>query len=88
MGHAYSMPYSGTGRAETVSKLRREDLEKLYATWVRPNNSVLVVVGDTTLTDLLPKLEKRFSAWKSGAVPAKAIATVARPKQPVGVSDR
>jgi zinc protease len=82
-GHAYSMPYSGTGRAETVSKLRREDLEKLYSTWVRPNNSVLVVVGDTTLADLVPKLEKRFSAWKPGAVPAKVIATVARPKQPL-----
>jgi zinc protease len=66
-----------------VSKLRREDLEKLYTTWVRPNNSVLVVVGDTTLSDLVPKLEKRFAAWKPGAVPAKAIAHVERPKQPL-----
>ena len=41
-GHAYSMPYSGSGKADTVSKLSRLDLEKLYATWVRPNNSVLV----------------------------------------------
>ena len=82
-GHAYSMPYSGSGRADTVGKLRREDLEKLYSTWVRPNNSVLVVVGDTTLADLVPKLEKRFAAWKPGAVPAKAIAHVERPKQPL-----
>jgi zinc protease len=82
-GHAYSMPYSGTGRADTVGKLRREDLEKLYSTWVRPNNSVLVVVGDTTLADLVPKLEKRLAAWKPGAVPAKAIAHVERPKQPL-----
>src|ERR1035438_6508036 len=82
-GHAYAMPYTGSGRAETVGKLRREDLEKLYTTWVRPNNSVLVVVGDTTLSDLVPKLEKRFAAWKPGAVPAKAIAHVERPKQPM-----
>ncbi len=82
-GHAYSMPYSGSGRADTVGKLRREDLEKLYTTWVRPNNSVLVVVGDTTLADLVPKLEKRLAAWKPGAVPAKAIAHVERPKQPL-----
>ncbi len=82
-GHAYSMPYSGTGRVDTVSKLHREDLEKLYSTWVRPNNSVLVVVGDTTLADLVAKLEKRLGTWKQAAVPTRTIAHVSRPKQPV-----
>ena len=82
-GHAYAMPYSGSGRTDTVEKLHREDLEKLYTTWVRPNNSVLVVAGDTTLADLVPKLEKRFAAWKSGTVPARPIAHVERPKQPL-----
>jgi zinc protease len=82
-GHAYSMPYSGSGRADSVAKLRREDLEKLHTTWVRPNNSVLVVVGDTTLADLVPRLEKRFAGWKPGVIPVKAIAHVERPKQPL-----
>jgi zinc protease len=82
-GHAYSMPYSGSGKADTVGKLTRADLEKSYATWVRPNNSVLVVVGDTTLADLVPKLEKRLAAWKPGAIPARTVAQVARPKQPL-----
>jgi len=82
-GHAYAMPYSGSGRPDTVARLSREDLEKLHATWVRPNNSVLVVVGDTTLASLVPKLEKRLAAWKPGDVPAKTIAHVERPKQPV-----
>jgi len=82
-GHAYSMPYSGSGRADTVERLSREDLVKLYTTWARPNNSVLVVVGDTTLADLVPKLERRLAAWKPGPVPAKAIARVERPKQPL-----
>ncbi len=82
-GHAYAMPYSGSGRTDTVEKLHREDLEKLYTTWVRPNNSVLVVAGDTTLAELVPKLEKRLAAWKSGTVPARPIAHVERPKQPL-----
>jgi zinc protease len=82
-GHAYSMPYSGTGRVETVSKLQREDLQKVYSTWVRPNNAVLVVVGDTTLAELVPKLEKRLAAWKPATVPTKTIASVTRPKQPL-----
>jgi zinc protease len=82
-GHAYAMPYSGSGRTDTVEKLHREDLEKLYTTWVRPNNSVLVIAGDTTLAELVPKLEKRFAAWKSGTLPSRSIAHVERPKQPL-----
>jgi zinc protease len=82
-GHAYAMPYSGSGRAETVGKLHREDLEKLYTTWVRPNNSVLVVVGDTSLSELVPKLEKRLAAWKPGGIPSRSVAQVQRPKQPL-----
>jgi zinc protease len=82
-GHAYSMPYSGNGRGDTVGKLSRTDLEKLYTTWVRPNNSILIVVGDTTLADLVPKLEKRLASWKPGAIPTKSIAHVERPKRPL-----
>ena len=80
-GHVYAIPYSGNGMAATVAALHREDLEKLYTTWVRPNNSVLVVVGDTTLAELLPRLEKRLAAWKAGTVPVRTIARVERPKQ-------
>ena len=77
------MPYTGSGKADTVGKLTRLDLEKSYSTWVRPNNSVLVVVGDTTLTELVPKLEKRLAAWKPGASLPKTIARVDAPKQPL-----
>jgi len=35
------------------------------------------VVGDTTLKEVTPKLEKLFAGWKSGSVPAKNVKTVA-----------
>ncbi|MBZ5667453.1 MAG: insulinase family protein [Acidobacteriia bacterium] len=75
-GHPYGNPLTGSGTKESVSKLTREDLVKFHATWLRPNNSTLVVVGDTTLKELTPKLEKLFDGWKSGSVPAKNLKTV------------
>jgi zinc protease len=76
-GHPYGNPLTGSGTKESVDKLTREDLVKFHETWLRPNNSTLIVVGDTTLKEVTPKLEKLFAAWKSGSVPAKDVKTVA-----------
>jgi zinc protease len=75
-GHPYGNPLTGSGTKESVAKLTREDLVKFHDTWLGPNNSTLIVVGDTTLTEVTPKLEKLFAGWKSGSVPAKNVKTV------------
>jgi zinc protease len=75
-GHPYGNPLTGSGTQESVSKLTREDLVKFHETWLRPNNSTLIVVGDTTLKEVTPKLENLFGGWKSGKVPAKNLKTV------------
>jgi len=75
-GHPYGNPLTGSGTKESVAKMTREDLVKFHDTWLRPNNSTLIVVGDTTLTELTPKLEKLFAEWKSATVPAKNVKTV------------
>jgi len=49
---------------------------KFHETWVRPNNSTLIVVGDTTLKQITPQLEKRFGGWKGGEVPRKNVTKV------------
>jgi zinc protease len=74
--HAYSVPFSGAGYTETVAKLIRADLVKFHQTWFKPNNSTLIVVGDTTLAEIQPKLEALFKDWPSGKAPAKNIAPV------------
>src|ERR1700693_773925 len=75
-GHPYGNPLTGSGTKESVAKLTREDLVKFHDTWLRPNNSTLIVVGDTTLKEVTPKLEKLFAGWKSESVPAKDVKTV------------
>ena len=75
-GHPYGNPLTGSGTKESVAKLTREDLVKFHDTWLRPNNSTLIVVGDTTLKEVTSKLEKLFAGWKSVSVPAKNVKTV------------
>jgi zinc protease len=72
--HAYGNPLTGSGTEASVSKLTTADLRQHYETWVKPNNATLVIVGDTTLAEIAPKLEKLFRNWKPGSVPKKNVA--------------
>jgi zinc protease len=82
-GHAYGNPLTGSGTTASTAAITREDLIKFHQTWFRPNNATLVVVGDTTLAEVTPKLEKLFSGWKAGQVPAKNLSTVKMGTEPV-----
>ena len=80
-GHAYGNPLTGSGTMDSVSKMTREDLAKFHQTWYHPNNATLVIVGDTTLAEIKPKLEKLFANWKPGQFPKKNIAGVSLPQK-------
>ena len=82
-GHSYGNSLTGSGTEESVAKLTREDLIKFHQTWFRPNNGTLVVIGDTTLAEITPKLEKLFAGWAKKDVPAKNISRVQHPEKPV-----
>jgi zinc protease len=82
-GHPYSLPFTGSGTEASVSKLTREDLSKWHDTWFKPNNATLLIVGDTTLAAIKPKLEKLFAGWKSGEVPKKNVTKVPEPEKDV-----
>jgi zinc protease len=82
-GHPYSVPLAGTGTEAAVSKMTREDLAKWHDTWFKPNNSTLLIVGDTTLAEIKPKLEKLFAEWKPGDVPRKNVTEVPEPPKNV-----
>jgi len=83
-GHPYSNPSSGTGTAEAVGSLTTAELQAFYKKWVRPDNSLLLVVGDTTLAAIQPLLEQRFGQWRAPAEakPVKNVAEVALAKKP------
>ena len=88
-GHAYSLPMTGSGTEEAVSALDRGDLQAYHDAWFKPNNATMIVVGDTTLAEIRPKLEALFDDWRRGDVPAKTLPDVALTAEPrVYLTDR
>ncbi|NJL29466.1 MAG: prolyl oligopeptidase family serine peptidase [Thermoanaerobaculia bacterium] len=75
-GHAYSLPFTGSGTEVSIASLERRHLVDFHATWFKPNNAKLLVVGDTTLDAITTKLEKLLAGWRPGEVPAKNVAPV------------
>jgi zinc protease len=82
-GHAYGIPFTGSGTEASVQSLTREDLSDFHATWFRPNNAKMIVVGNTTLDEIVPKLERLFASWTPGEVPEKRLDPVPQKKESV-----
>jgi zinc protease len=80
--HAYGNPLTGSGTEEAVSNMTPAEMASFHHTWFRPNNATLVIVGDTQLPRVLPKLEKLFATWTQGDVPDKNIGAVPEPTAP------
>ncbi|MCD9085497.1 pitrilysin family protein [Stenotrophomonas sp. SY1] len=79
--HPYGMPFTGSGTEASVTAINREDLLNYQKQWLRPEQATVIVVGDTTLAQIVPVLNKHFGDWKGeGAAPARVEAPqVARP---------
>jgi zinc protease len=78
-GHAYGAPLTGSGFERTIEGLTRNDLTQWHRAWFHPNNATLIVAGDTTLSAIVPDLERVFAGWSRGEAPMKRIATAAAP---------
>ncbi len=71
--HPYGRQLSGD--ETSIKNLSRNDLVSYYESTYRPNNAVLIVVGDVEPKMLMPKLEKAFANWKSGTVSSGTLPT-------------
>lgn len=66
--HPYGVPFSGSGTADGLKAVRRDDLVRFHARWIRPDTMQLFVVGDTTMAALLPELERVLGDWRAPGV--------------------
>jgi len=80
-GHAYGAPLTGSGTAQSIGALTRDDLAAFHEAFLRPDNATIFVVGDASIDEIKPELERAFGSWRAPAapIPAKNIAPVARP---------
>ena len=74
----------GSGKAEVIQTLTPAALRAEHDKWLRPDLAHIIVVGDVTMADLLPKLEAAFGGWKApaGPAPTKAIDSPIPPANP------
>lgn len=79
--HAYGIPFTGSGTTESIQKLGRDDLEQFRQDWLRPDNATIFVVGDITMDEIKPMLEKQFGSWQAPSKPlaVKNVANVELP---------
>ncbi|WP_202843647.1 M16 family metallopeptidase [Luteimonas saliphila] len=80
--HPYGAPGSGT--EASIAALGRDDLLAFHRQWVRPEHATLIVVGDTTLAEIVPALERHFGDWAGEGVAPEAVdlPQVALPEAP------
>lgn len=85
----YGHPVSGT--AESVERIKRDDVAALHAKYYRPDNSILVIGGDIKAEDAFKLAEKSFGDWAKPTVAldtgAKAAAAGSAAKQRIVVVD-
>jgi zinc protease len=79
--HAYSNPISGSGTIDSTRRITMEELKAFHETWFKANHATMIVVGDTTMEEVLPQLEAHFGDWQTGDVPAKNVAHIDRREQ-------
>jgi len=68
----WGLPAGGT--PESIKAINGKDLARFHQTYFVPNNAVISVAGDITPDEAVAALEKVFSGWKRGAVPAAKAA--------------
>jgi predicted Zn-dependent peptidase len=70
--HPYGVPFSGSGDPAVVAKLTPAQLSAFHDAWLRPDVATIYVVGDTSLAEVMPLLEKSFGDWRAaGPKPVK-----------------
>jgi zinc protease len=81
-GHAYAIPFTGTGTEASITSLSAADMHAFMGDFIRPDNLKILVAGDTTLKQIIPQLNAAFGDWKApaGKLPQKNIGKVAPPQ--------
>ena len=76
--------YGRDNTEQTIKAITRDDIVKFYESTYRPNNGVLIVVGDFNKAALKTKLEGAFSGWKAGDVTPRDLGA-AKPLDKTGI---
>ncbi len=72
-------PYGEIPTEETLKNITVDQIKNYYNTYFRPNVAYMVIVGDIKTAEARQLMNKYFSSWKPGSVPAKTYPVPAAP---------
>ena len=67
----YEHPVSGV--LKEINALSKEDTKRFYDTYYTPSNAVLVIVGDVTVKEIKPLVEKYFGGIQKKRTPERKM---------------
>ena len=76
-------PYGESMNEESVKKITLDKCNEFYKNYYKPNVGYLAIVGDITLAQAKPLVEKYFGNWQHGDVPTATFATPKAPVKPI-----
>jgi len=62
-------PYGEVATSESLKNISLERCTHYYQTYFRPNVAYMAIVGDITVDEVKPLIEKYFGGWKKMSVP-------------------
>lgn len=62
-------PYGEVATDETIKKITLDRCNRYYQTYFRPNVAYMAIVGDVTMAEVKPLIEKYFAKWEKQNVP-------------------
>ena len=66
--HPYGISSTGSGNAESVAKLTRDDVVAFREKWIRPDKAQMFVVSDKPFDEIRTVLDRRFGNWTATGV--------------------
>jgi zinc protease len=74
-GHPYGRPAEGT--VESVGRITRDDVVRFHREHVRPDTTIIAVVGAVTVAEARREILARFGGWARPSTPAAGVAEAA-----------
>jgi zinc protease len=77
MNFGTNHPYGEVATDASVKKITLDRCKSYYKTYFKPNVAYMAIVGDVTVAEIKPIIEKYFGKWQNGIVP---VATYPAPQ--------
>ena len=74
-------PYGEVATKESIEKISLERVKKYYSNYFRPNVGYMAIVGDVTVAEIKPIVEKYFGKWEKAVVPVMVYSNPAAPTE-------